>query len=151
MNEIIVHIADSQITNKKAVKKFFDELKDGKYLLSAKSIKRRSLQQNAYLHGVVIPMVYEGLRNNGFDEVQDHEDAKLIIKALFLKKKMSNGSETIDIIKETSKLTTVEMMEFVDAVIKWAAEYLQIQIPLPGEQSIMFAQYDYDINATIID
>jgi hypothetical protein len=85
--EVIVNISDSKITNPAAVRKFFSELKDGKYLVTGKSIKRRSLPQNAYLHGVVIPMVYEGLRNNGFDDVMDHEDAKLIIKALFLKRR----------------------------------------------------------------
>lgn len=139
MHETVVHITDSKITNATAVRKFFNELKDGRYLITAKSIKRRSLQQNAYLHGVVIPMVYEGLRNNGFDEVRDHEDAKLIIKALFLKKKISNGIETIEIIQETSKLTTIEMVQFVDEVIKWSAEYLNVQIPLPGEQAVLFA------------
>jgi hypothetical protein len=42
------------------------------------------------------------------------------------------------------------MMEFIDEVIKWAAEYLSINIPLPGEQSILFANYDTEVQSTII-
>lgn len=138
MIECIVHIKDGQILNRAAVAKFKNDHKDGKFLWSSKSIKRRSLQQNAYLHGVIIPIVYDGLRNNGFDDVRDHEDAKLIIKSLFLKKKVSNGVEAIEIIQDTSKLTTIEMMTFVDEVIKWSAEYLSVIIPLPGEYAPMF-------------
>ncbi len=76
MEQAIIHIENNQLQNPKVVRKFFDAFKDGKYLLTAKNIRRRSNNQNAYLHGVVIPLVFEGLRNAGFDEVRDHEDAK---------------------------------------------------------------------------
>lgn len=139
MQDIILHIDNSKITNTTAVRKFFNELRDGKYLLTVKNIKRRSNNQNAYLHGVVIPLVFEGLRNNGFDDVRDVEDAKLIIKTLFLKRKISNGIETIEVIRGTSELTTTEMMEFIAEVQKWAAEYLNVYIPSPNEQTILYA------------
>lgn len=150
MKDCIVHISDRQITNRKAVATFFSDLKDGKYLLSAKNIRKRSNNQNAYLHGVVIPLVFEGLRNNGFDDVRDHEDAKLIIKTLFLKRSVTNGLETIEIVRGTSELTTSEMMEFISEVQKWASEYLNVYIPDPNQQSVMFATYDNSLNATII-
>jgi len=90
MHETIIHITNGKITNRQAAVKLFAELKDGRYLVTCKSIRRRSLPQNAYLHGIVIPMVFEGLRSIGFDDVRDHEDAKDIIKRLFLTRKIHN-------------------------------------------------------------
>jgi len=43
------------------------------------------------------------------------------------------------------------MMEFIEEVQRWAAEYLNVIIPNPGEPSVMFASYDETVNATIID
>lgn len=150
MKDCTVHISNRQITNRKAIANFFNDLKDGKYLLTVKSIKRRSNNQNAYLHGVVIPLVFEGLRNNGFDDVRDNEDAKLIIKTLFLKRKITNGLETIDVVRGTSELSTSEMMEFIAEVQKWSIEYLNVYIPDPGQPSVMFAEYDNYLQTTII-
>lgn len=79
-------------------------------------------------------MVFDGLRNAGFDEVKDNEDAKTVIKALFLKKKITNGMETFEIVQDTHKLTTLEMADFIDEVIMWAAQYLSITIPAPNTQ-----------------
>lgn len=152
MNELVLHIKDG-ITNKTAVRKFFEGLKDGKYLLTAKSIKRRSNNQNAYLHGVVIPLVYEGLKSAGFDDVRDHEDAKMIIKDLFLRRTIRNEktNTSIQVIRKTSELTTVEMMDFIAEVQKWASEYLNTYIPDPNQQSVMFAHFDNDLETTIVE
>lgn len=140
MIETIVHIDTSGITNKADVKKFFAEHKPGRYLVTSKSIRRRSNNQNAYLHGVVIPLVFQGLRDIGFDEVRDHEDAKMIIKDLFLRRTIRNEKTNteITVIRHTSELTTVDMMEFIAEVQKWAATYLNLYIPDPGQEMPMF-------------
>lgn len=152
MTDVIIHIKDKAITNKPVIKKFFDELADGKYLITAKSIKRRTLPQNAYLHAVIIPLVFQGLRDVGYDDVRDFEDAKTVIKTLFLKRKIENRhtGEVIEIIRRTRDLTTIEMMTLIEEVAKWSIEYLNVYIPMPNEQSIMFCEYDKEINATII-
>src|ERR1043165_9083989 len=107
------------------VRQKMSEINDGKYVITIeKYFRQRSLAQNAYLHSVVIPMVFDGLRNQGFNEVKDYEDAKTVIKNLFLKKKITNGIETFEIVQDTHKLTTKEMADFVDEVIQWAAMYL---------------------------
>lgn len=122
------------------VREKMNELPDCNLVITMeKDFGKRSLSQNAYLHGVVIPLVFEGLREAGFDEVKDNEDAKTVIKNLFLKEKISNGIETFEIIKDTHKLSTKEMVKFIEEVCKWAAEYLSINIPAPNTQSKMFA------------
>jgi hypothetical protein len=158
MQEIILHKNNGAITNRNAVAKFFSDIKDGKYLLSVKSIKRRSTQQNAYLHGVVIPLVFEGLRNAGFEDVRDHEDAKMIIKDLFLRREIRNEktNTSIKVICKTSELTTVEMLDFIADVQRWSIDYLNTYIPDPGEAMPMFnepilAHYDHEKQAIIIE
>jgi hypothetical protein len=152
MQETIVHITNSAISNTTAVRKFFNELKDGKYLLTAKSIKKRSLPQNAYYHSCIVPMMKEGLRNAGWDDIKSAHDAHEWIKEEFLKIPMVNKltGELKNIPGSTAKLTTKEFTELIDAVIKFAAEFLFIQIPYPNEPMVMFAEYDQNVNATII-
>jgi hypothetical protein len=158
MQEIILHKNNGAITNRNAVAKFFSDIKDGKYLLSVKSIKRRSTQQNAYLHAVVIPLVFEGLKQAGFEDVRDHEDAKMIIKDLFLRREIKNEktNTSIKVIRKTSELTTVEMLDFIADVQRWSIDYLNTYIPDPGEAMPMFnepilAHYDHEKQAIIIE
>lgn len=140
MSEFVIHVSEGKVLNKKVFAQEIIKLRAGKYLVKIASIKKRSLPQNAYLHGVIIPLVFEGLRNIGWDEIRDNEDAKNVIKELFLKRKIENKNtgETITIVRKTSELTTVETAEFIEDIIKWAAEYLSIQIPYPNEQMALY-------------
>lgn len=138
MVSTILHIRDGQITNPAAARNLFKELTNGRYELKVTRANKRSLPQNAFIHGVLIPMVFQGLRDAGFDEVRTHDDAKVIIKELFLKTSVTNGSETFQVTKGTHQLTTTEMMVFIADVQKWAAEYLCITIPNPNEQAEIF-------------
>jgi len=137
MIEFMLHIDQGQITNTKAVRKAFDELEDGHYLVRVEPKKTRSLNQNAYFHGVMVPLVLQGLRDAGFNEVKTPEDAKDIIKALFLKKVIKNEitGEEIPVIRHTSELTTVEFNAMMEECGQWASEYLGIFIPPPGQQT----------------
>jgi RNA-binding protein YhbY len=152
VSEFILHITNGAITNPKVVREKFT-LQDGKYLVSIKSIKKRSLQQNAYYHGVVVPMVKEGLREAGYNEVRTNEDAHEILKHLFLKKKITSekSGEEITIAGSTAKLKTVEFNQFLEDIWQWAATYLNISIPQPNEQLIIFAQYDQETKTIIIE
>lgn len=139
MKEFILHIDKGQITNTKAVRNAFDELQDGHYLVRIEPKKTRSLNQNAYFHGVMVPMVLQGLRDAGFNEIKTPEDAKDIIKSLFLKKIIKNkiSGEEIPVIRHTSELTTVEFNIMMEECGQWASEYLEIFIPPPNYQTTM--------------
>lgn len=152
MAEFILYKSDGAITNKRVVANAFNDLEDGRYRVTVNSYKKRSLLQNNYYWSCMVPMVKDGLRDAGYNEVKTNEDAHEVLKQLFLKRKLLNeiNGDEIVIPGSTAKLTTVEFNLFIDDVIQWAATYLSITIPLPNEPIVMFATYDEDVNATIV-
>ena len=132
--EFFTTIKNGKIDNRATVRKAFAALIDGRYRVRIDRFKKRSNLQNAYLHGVMIPLVFQGLRDAGFDAVRTHDDAKTVIKSLFLKKTITNDVETFEFIRDTHTLTTIEFMEFKDEVQRWAMDYLGVYLPDPNEQ-----------------
>jgi hypothetical protein len=134
--QIFIHITHNQITNKQVIRKAFEELKDGRYLVSIESGKNRTNPQNRYYWGCCLTLVKEGLQDIGYREVRTNEDAHEVLKYLFLKKLIPNEEtgEVIEILGTTTKLSTTEFNEYIERIIQWASEYLNIQIPLPNEQ-----------------
>lgn len=153
MPEIIVHIKDTEITNRRTVKEAFTGLSNGKYLVKIDSIKKRSLPQNAYYWSVVVPMVKQGLRDAGYNEVKTNNDAHEVMKQLFLKKRYRSEKtdDEIVIAGSTAELKTVAFNEYLEEIWQWAASYLGITIPAPNEQLTMLATHDQSFNATIIE
>lgn len=131
--EKICHIKNGKILNPADIRNLFEPLKDGTYKVKVSPRKVRSLQQNSYYWGVVCDMVYEGLRDAGYDEVKTAEDAHEIMKLLFLKKDVVSTStgEILAGATSTTELTTLEFAEYIEKVRMWAAEYLNINIPDP--------------------
>lgn len=135
MSESIIHIVNGEITNKITLRQAFNRLKDGRYIVKIDNFNKRSLNQNAYYHGVVVPLVKDGLNEMGYKEIRTNEDAHEVLKSMFLKKQIPNEhGEFIELNGSTAKLTTVEFMEFKEDIQQWAAEYLGINIPDPNEQ-----------------
>lgn len=140
MPDFILHINHSGIQNKSTVRNAFAALTEGKYLVRVEAFKKRSLPQNAYYWGIVVPMVKQGLKDIGYNEVKTNEDAHEIMKHIFLKKPVKNeiNGDEIVIAGSTADLKTVAFNAFLEEVWQWAAEYLNIQIPAPNEQAVMF-------------
>ena len=134
--EVLCHIKNSQIVNRKTIANAFKSLKDGNYLLTFKPNNNRSLSQNAYFHGPMLDAVYTGLRDMGFDEVRTKNDAKNVIKGLFLKCHYINkdGGEGLEYVKDTSALTTIEFNSLIEDVQRWAIQYLNVDIASPNQQ-----------------
>jgi len=125
-----------KIINIAHVREMFQLLDDGQYLCKITKHRTRSLGQNGYFHGVVLPIVLEGLRNQGWDGMQDIDDAKFVVKDLFAKRipyTNTRTGEMSELIQETHKMTTIEFTQFIEQIIKWGAEYLGVQIPCPNE------------------
>lgn len=59
-----------------------------------------------------------------------------LMKAKFLKVEKVNEKtgEIITSIGTTTSITTTEMMDYIASIQQWAAEFLNIDIPDPGEQ-----------------
>lgn len=132
-----MYIEDGAIKNKVTVKKLFDQLQDGRYKVTITKSNKRTLPQNAWLHAV-LPDILNALREAGYNELRNVDDAKLIIKSLFFKKKVSNGIDEIEVIEDTSKTSKEVFVERADQIINWAKEYLGIDIAPPLKKFEMF-------------
>jgi hypothetical protein len=136
----ILHKTDDPETNKRAIKKLFDlwkELKEGKWSLEAKSLTKRSLQANAYYWLILTEYVQPALYECGWREVKTKEDAHHFVAKLFLKVKMVNENtfEESERVKSTTELTKEEFQIYLEEIRQWGAEYMNIYIPEPNEQT----------------
>jgi len=132
--EFIIHKTGNGWTNTAGWKGHLEALPLGKYLVSIKSTKGRSNDQNAYYWAVVVPLVYEGLRQAGFDSVRNKEDAHEIMKALFLKVTEEKADIKIEKVLSTTELTTIGFAEYLMNISTWAIDYLGVSIPEPNQQ-----------------
>jgi hypothetical protein len=135
VKECIIYKIDGNLSNRKSLANFFKSLNDGKYLITAKNIKKRTLPQNAYYWSCVVPMVAEGLRNLGWDDIHDDMDAHEFLKDEFLKRRIVNHQtgEVKEMPGSTATLFTIGFNDYIEKVIKFGAEELNIQIPYPNE------------------
>lgn len=97
----------------------------------------RSNQANRYYWGVVIPCIQSGLKEGGLTASEaSTENVHLMLKARFLKqdKPIGNDGEFITIIPSTSTLSTDEFSQYIEHCVQFAAEYLNVIVPDPGNQ-----------------
>ena len=141
MQSLIVHIKDAKILNTKAVRLFFDIMKDGKHFITAKHITRRSTQQNSYIH-VLFSMLLDPLRNAGWGNIKNDADVKDFVKQLFLSVKVTNEKtgEVVTFVKKTSELSKEDLAIFIDDMKQWASEYLGVYLPDPMTPIKLFNQ-----------
>lgn len=133
--ERFIYVKDGLIENPFAVTKQIADLPDGRYLLKIEPKNKRTLPQNAYIHSVLFPELSKAFIEQGY-EPMNSELAKEVAKKLFLTVQIVNHEtgEAVEYIKHTSELSTVEMGEFIDSVIRFAADKLNYVIPMPNEQ-----------------
>ena len=109
--------------------------KDGDYVLTIeKKSKKRSLSQNAYYWGVVVPLVKKGLNDVGYRMTTEitHDYLKTNFNIIEIANEI-NG-EIISFIGSTTEMSTSQMMDYFAKITEWAAEFLGVQIPEPNEQ-----------------
>lgn len=132
--EFLADIKEGKLVTPKHLAAFFNarEGKQVKAILS-EDIKRRSLNQNSYLHGVIIPHVREFRMEQG-DTVsleQVKEDLIAEFSPINIEWKTLNGVKLYRQ-KRTHELTTQEMNNFITAITARLAEF-GFTIPLEGE------------------
>ena len=101
--------------------------------LIIKKKNRRSNPQNRYLWGVVYKEIEVRLKELGNE--MDAEEVHEFCKAEFNKVEITgDGGEVIGSKGgSTTEFNKSEMSEYWDKIIYWAADFLQIVIPLPNE------------------
>jgi len=100
----------------------------------SKANKRRSNNQNAYYWGLVLPCAVQGFRDAGHEGITI-DDAHRFFKDRFLTEGVEivspRSGEVITMSKTTTVLSTTGMMDYVDQVARFCAEFLGVVIPEP--------------------
>lgn len=144
MVEVVIHISNKKVINMAEFREAFNRLKDGKHLVTVKDIRRRSVPQNAYYWGVIVPMVRRGLYEAGYEEVKTNDDAHEVMKHVHLKKRVVSRQtgDVIDLAGSSADLSIPEFAEYIERICQWAAEYLNVVIPSPYEQLVEFEEWE---------
>jgi hypothetical protein len=123
-------------------KEFDNLLKDFKgsdvLITVSKKFKRRSVNQNSYYWGVVVTEIRDRLNELGHNVTLDltHE----MLKARFNIQESVNEStgEVFKFPKSTTEMNTEEFCEYIDKIIIFAKQSLDIDILYPNEQGDLF-------------
>ena len=100
-----------------------------------KTKKTRSNPQNAFYHGVVIPIMQQCLKDAGY--LMTNESVHEMLKLRFLKESILVNEETgeyLERIKSTTELSTTDFMQYIMEIQKFAIEYFNTEIPNPNEE-----------------
>jgi RNA recognition motif-containing protein len=101
----------------------------------------RSSPQNRYYWGLLVPCVLSALIELGND-LQEGNPEHIELVHDFLKNKfLQNGIDIVNAQGEvetlpssTTRCSRFEQEEYHEKIRRWAAEYLNVSIPLPNEQ-----------------
>jgi hypothetical protein len=114
---------------------------DKEVVISFSNLKRsRSNSQNKFYWGVVIPLIQNGLLEaTGELRSSDNIHYKILLP-LFAPINEIVNKNTGEIINEkltSSDLTTTQFQIYFLEIQKWAAEFLNIDIPNPNEENLI--------------
>ena len=114
-------------------KKQVARLKDGRYTLSLERIKsNRSLNQNRYYFGAVLPPIAE---YTGYSTEEMHE----YYKARFLKKRtLTIGDDEREVVPSSTKLSTDEFSQYIEKIINHASD---MGISIQSSEDYMFGYW----------
>ena len=137
---VIVHIRQGVITNPAVIRKAFDGLKDGRYIVDITKQNKRSNPQNAYYWGLVIPLLKKAFEDLGHELTA--EEVHEFLKAKFNFKEIINQEtgEVNQIPLSTTRLSKSEFSDYIEKIQIFAATFLNLVVPGPGSQSEMFTQ-----------
>jgi hypothetical protein len=132
----VEHTGYLKISNRKAFDTALLDFKNKEVVITIETKGKRSLNQNSYFHGVLLPIVKEHLLDLGWKEARSLEWVKNYIKFNCLIKEVVNEKtgEITKTLGETSGLTKGEFNDFIADVQQWSMEKLGLYLPDPNEQ-----------------
>ncbi len=119
-------------------KQFDDDLKqfEGKRveLVLSKANKRRSNDQNGFYWAVVIPVAHKGMIDAGYlgmtrDDVHKFFKDEFLAEGIEIVNPNTGQVKTIN--KTTTVLSTTQMMDYIEQIAQFCAEWLNVVIPEP--------------------
>ena len=132
-NWCILRIRNGKLENPDQVRKLFDQLKDGKWLMEIGQANKRSEQQNRYYFGIVVPLVQDGIANLG-TELSKQETHEFLKGKFNYQEIIKETGEYIQVPRSTTILNKEGFSEYIQKIQIFAAEFLNINVPDPGEQ-----------------
>jgi septum formation inhibitor-activating ATPase MinD len=118
-------------------KRFEAEIKncqDCDVIVTVKKRGKRSTQQNRYYWGICIAEIRLRLRELGYRMTA--EDIHSMLKLKFIPVTLRDGEVLIATMPgSTAELNKSEMMEYLEQVIQWAQDTLEITIP-PSDKTL---------------
>jgi len=100
-----------------------------------KEKSQRSLQQNKAYFGIVIEMLCE---KTGYDRDTMHD----MMRVKFASHEDLNTG--LLVVESTAKMDTVRFIKYYEDIQRWAAEFLELDIPSPNEPD--FGTMTYEAN-----
>lgn len=92
----------------------------------------RTVQQNKYLWGVVYAMI-EQETGQPADTLHEFFKLKFLPLNMMIINPVTGEAEERTVGISTASLDTGRFAEYVDSIVQWAGEFLQLSIPPPGE------------------
>jgi hypothetical protein len=132
--EAYISIEDGTVSNKRTMRNLFLGLPDGRYEIRIESKNHRTLSQNRYYFGVVVPLVKEGLIELGHEVSMEETHDFLRSKFNYLEIVDENTGQVERIPKSTTGLTKQGFSNYIERIQQFAAEFLNIVIPEAGKQ-----------------
>lgn len=132
MTPIFYGIAENgrlKIDKRDRFQKYLNTLKGRVILTLQRSTPKmeRSTSQNRYYWGVLIRMVADEMGHLVPDDAHD------FMKRLFLKRGIDFKGKRYEVVGSTASLDTIEFEKYLDRCRQWAAQELNLVIPLPNE------------------
>jgi hypothetical protein len=134
MNSVYFHMRHGMLSNALSIRKAFEDLKEGAYELRIIRRNKRSIPQNRFYWGVCVRLVHDGLKDLGHDiSLEETHD---FLKAKFNYTEIVNEAtgEVERIPRSTTEMNKSDFAVYVEKIQQFAAEFLNVQIPNPGEQ-----------------
>ena len=139
-------VKDGKITLPKRLRKEVVASFEGKSIQVTFERKKkvRSDSQNAYYWAVVVPTILDALIDLGYEfQSGNHEHLNQVhefLKNRFLEPIQGADANAVELTlpPSTKRLGTVEFMDYIDNICRWAGESLHLVIPQPGEQISIF-------------
>lgn len=127
-----------EIKNRGKVLKDFSVMKDGQVRIEVKYKSKRSLPQNSYYHGVIVWEIRKRLEELG--NIFSADDVHSFLKDRFNSKMIIGpGGEVLgEVGGSTADLSKEEFGLYIDKIISWSSEFLDLSIPLPNTSPEIF-------------
>lgn len=135
IKEFYIYKKENQITNMRVLANHLNDLPDSRYRIRIEKANQRSLPQNSFYWGIVIPFVQDGLKHLGHDITKEETHEFLKSKFNYYEIVNENTGECVSIPKSTKRLSKIEFGEYIAKIQQFAAEFLNIVIPDANQQS----------------